>query len=128
MHPSLPQRLVWLLAVPLGSAFVPWMVVALGDHDHELSWFWILVVLLVPLLGALGGLAYAWGAPLPASRWPLVPYLLAAVLFAGFVVHAMLPNETSSGMEGVPIVLIGFFQPLLALLGGVVSFAWVPRR
>ncbi len=116
-------RMVWLLVAPLGASFFPWLVVASNVTLDIGSWGTCLLAS-VPLLGALAALVYGLVASEPVRWWPLAPYALSAAAFLYFLV-SVLNITDGDGLEFFPVLVIGLFQPFLALAGGVISFVWI---
>ena len=118
---STVRRAVWLIGVPIGSALLPLMVLA--GTDKSLGGLVLLLVAVAPLIGGLCGLSFSFVAPV--RIWPLVPYIAAAALFM-FVLLVAANMTSGDGLDFGPVKAIGFVLPVLAAVGGVVSYTWVP--
>ena len=118
---SAVRRAIWLVAVPIGSALLPLLVLAATDKG--LGGLVLLLVAVVPLIGGLGALSFAFVAPV--RMWPLVPYIAAAALFL-FVLLVSANMTSDDGLDFGPVKVIGMVLPVLAIVGGLVSYSWVP--
>lgn len=116
-------RMVWLLGVPVGTSFAPWLVVASNVTLDTGSWeIWLLGSF--PLLGALAALVYGFAVPEPVHWWPLAPYALSAAAFLYLLISALTITD-GDGLEFFPVAVVGLFQPFLALVGGLISYLWI---
>lgn len=120
--PSPARRGLWLVGVPVLAALIPWLV--LSGADANPRGLALLAIGSLPLLGGLGALSFSFVAPVRV--WPLVPYLLATAVFL-FVLLAASDITHDDGLQFGPASVLAVALPLLALLGGLASFAWVPE-
>jgi hypothetical protein len=121
-EPETVRRMIWLLAVPIGSALLPWLVLAAaGANPGGLG---LLVVGAAPLIGGLAALSFSFVAPVRV--WPLVPYIAAGAVFV-FVLLVASDMTDGDKLEFGPALVIGLTLPVLALVGALVSYAWVPE-
>ena len=118
---SVVRRAIWLIGFPISSALLPLLLLA--ATDKSLGGLVLLLVAVVPLVGGLGALSFSFAAPV--RTWPLVPYIAAAALFL-FVLLVSANMTSEDGLEFGPVKVIGMVLPVLAIIGGLVSYAWVP--
>jgi hypothetical protein len=123
LQATMPQRLLWVLGVPLASCFVPWLVL-LAAPDVWIGWFALMATGLVPVLGAVGVMLYRLIAPEPVRLWPLLPYAVVAVVFAIGWIGAANQSSDSDGLEFLWVLLVGITLPFLAFGGGLASYLW----
>ena len=120
-EPSIVRRAIWLLAVPIVSALLPWWVLATKD---SLGGGAAALVGAIPLMGGLGAMSFSFVAPV--RMWPLVPYVVVAGAFL-FVLLTAGTMTSGDRLEFGPVRVMAVLLPLLALAGGVVSYAWRPE-
>lgn len=125
-EPAVARRLTWLLGVPVASSFVPWVLWWAGTTVGTVGPLGLALLGAVPLLGVLASRLYARAAYGQVHWWPLAPYAVSAATFLVLLVSALRMRE-GDGLEFVPVLVIGFFQPGLALVGGFICFVWVRR-
>jgi hypothetical protein len=116
------RRAMWLLVVPIVSAIIPWLVLA--STDSSLGGAKAFVVGAIPLMGGLGALSFSFVAPV--RMWPLVPYVGVGGVFL-FVLLTASTMTSRDGLEFGPVKVLAIVLPLLAVAGGVVSYAWLPE-
>ena len=115
------RRIVWLLVVPIASALVPWLVLSVaGARPGGLG---LLLVGAVPLVGCLGALSVSFSVA--ARLWPLVPYAVAGALFL-FLLLAAQDITSGNPLHFGPASVVGFALPVLAVVGALVSYTWLP--
>ena len=121
-EPATPRRAIWLIGVPVLSAVLPWLLLSAADKSP--SGLVLLLVGVLPLVGGLGALSFAFVAPVRMP--PLVPYVAAGALFLFFLLVGV--NMTSGGgLDFGPVKAVAIILPVLALAGGLVSYAWLPE-
>ncbi|MFL6108562.1 MAG: hypothetical protein ACJ72L_16515 [Marmoricola sp.] len=120
-EPSSVTRMIWLLVVPIGCALVPWLAFEVADGNP--SGLALLVIGAAPLTGCLAALSFSFVSPV--RMWPLVPYVVAAAIFV-FLVLAARDATSGGGFAFLPVRIFGLALPPLAILGAVISYAWIP--
>src|SRR5689334_514318 len=121
-EPGIIRRAVWLLAVPIVSALIPWVVLA--STDSSLGGGRAFLVGVIPLMGGLGAMSFSFVASV--RMWPLGPYVAAGGAFL-FVLLTAATMTSSDGLEFGPVKALAIVLPVLAAAGGAVSFAWRPE-
>lgn len=118
------RRFSWLVVVPTAFAFGPWVLTAV---PHELGLVAQVVLALLPLAGVAPVLAYRWLTRERVLLLSYLPYALAATAFAVTMVDLIVAIAREPNGAFIPVVpfTLGFFQPALVVVGGIVSFVLV---
>lgn len=116
------RRILWLVVVPVGAALIPLLV--LRASDDSLGGLAALLVGVAPLIGGLGALSFSFVAPVRMA--PLVPFVAAGALFL-FVLLVAANMTSGDGLDFGPVKVTGVLLPVLALVGGLVSYVWLPE-
>lgn len=117
----LGHRFMWLVVVPTGFTFGPWVLTYFPDRSGTTT---LVAVAFLPLAGVVPVLIYRWLSPERVLLLPYLPYALAAAVFAATMLDLIAAMAQEPYGDFMPVVqfAIGFFQPGLVVVGGIYSF------
>ena len=123
----LRNRFTWLVVIPVGFGFAAWLVllVPTGFSPANLA-----VSAVLPLLGMLAVLVYKRMSRDRVLLIPYLPFAIAGVAFAALMFDLAVAVSHEPDGAFIPIFQlgVGFIEPWLALIGGLISFLAVSNR
>lgn len=125
VHPG--RRFTWLVVVPTGFAFGPWVLTSVPD---ELGPVAQVVLAFLPLAGVAPVVVYRWLTRERVLLLPYLPYALAATAFAVTMLDLIVAVAREPDGAFIPVVpfTLGFFQPALVVIGGLFSFVAISKE